>query len=86
MLSNELPGRIAHVKTFFTEFFSTPTFSQINDMIDIALPIPRNINAGNKNERMYEKLTRNFYLCRSIPIQGPSIPAPRQIAQIFFCV
>ena len=54
MLSNELPGRIAHVRTFFTEFFVTPTFSQINDMIDIALPIPRNINAGNKNERMYK--------------------------------
>ena len=27
----------------------TRTFSQMNTMIDITLPIPRNINAGNKN-------------------------------------
>ena len=34
------------------------TFSQINAMIDIALPIPRNINAGNKNVKKYVKLDK----------------------------
>ena len=33
----------------FTEFFITPIFSQINAMIDVALPIPRKIKAGNNN-------------------------------------
>ena len=57
-------------------------------MIDIALPIPRNINAANKNVEIHKNwqiFTRSVYLYRSIPIQGPSIPPPRQIAQIFWC-
>ena len=60
----------------------TQTFSQINAIIDIALPIPRNINAGNKNvkRRVKQILTRNVNLYRSIPFQGPSILPPRQIA------
>ena len=33
----------------FVEICLTNIFSQINAMIEIAVPIPRNINAGNKN-------------------------------------
>ena len=44
----ELLGRFAHVRKILAELFITHTFSQINAMIDIALPIPRNINAEHK--------------------------------------
>ena len=55
-------------------------------MIDIALPIPRNINAGNKNITYYINITNlDFNLCRSIPFQEPSNLPPRQIAQILWC-
>ena len=67
----------------FVEICLTNIFSQINAMIEIAVPIPRNINAGNKNAKKLIKqmLTRNVdYLYRSIPFQGPSILPPRQIA------
>ena len=33
----------------FEELLVPHTFSQINAMIDIPLPIPRNINAANKD-------------------------------------
>ena len=56
-------------------------------MIDIALPIPRNINAGNKivKRRITQILTRNVYLYRSSPFQGPSILPPRQTAPTLWC-
>ena len=58
----------------------------MNAMIDIALPIPRNINAGNKNITYYINITNlDFNLCRSIPFQEPSNLSPRQIAQILWC-
>ena len=38
-----------HVRKIFALLILTHTISQINATIDIALPIPRNINAGNKN-------------------------------------
>ena len=57
-------------------------------MIDSAIPIPRNINAANKNVKIHKNwqiFTRSVYLYRSIPIQGPSIPPPRQIAPTLRC-
>ena len=38
------------------ELFLTHIFSHINATMDIALPIPRNINAGNKNVRISIKI------------------------------
>ena len=51
------------LEKIFAVLILTNTNSQINAMIDIVLPIPRNMNAANKNVKIYRNVsTRNLYL------------------------
>ena len=59
----EFLGRFAHVRK---NICLTHIFSQINAMIDIAVPIPRNINAGNQNLKKVKRFTNFEQKCLPI--------------------
>ena len=42
----------------FAKLFLAHTISQVNNIMDIALPVPRKNNAGNKNVKFFLRIDK----------------------------